>query len=48
MMKNKKRFVCRLMTKNFEPFYFDNHHFTNTGAIQLEKILDKSLKEILR
>ena len=48
MMKDKKRFVCRLMTTNFEPFYFDNHHFTNTGAIQLEKILDRSLQEISR
>lgn len=47
MMKDKSEYICRIMSKKFEPFYYDNHHFTNTGAIQLEKVLQKVFYKLL-
>ena len=47
MIKDKREYICRLMTEKFEPFYFDNHHFTNTGAIQLEKVLQKVFYKLI-
>ena len=47
MIKNKREYICRLMTEKFEPFYYDNHHFTNTGASQLEKVLQKVFYKLL-
>ena len=47
MIKNKREYICRLMTEKFEPFYYDSHHFTNTGASQLEKVLQKVFYKLL-
>ena len=47
MIKDKREYICRLMTEKFEPFYFDSHHFTNTGAIQLEKVLQKVFYKLI-
>ena len=47
MIKDKRDYNCRIMTEKFEPFYYDNHHFTNTGAIQLEEVLQKVFYKLL-
>ena len=47
MIDDKREYICRLMTEKFEPFYFDSHHFTNTGAIQLEKVLQKVFYKLI-
>ena len=47
MINDKREYICRLMTEKFEPFYFDSHHFTNTGAIQLEKVLQKVFYKLI-
>ena len=47
MMKDKRKYFCRIMSENFEPFYYDNHHFTNTGAFQLDKVLQKLFYKLL-
>lgn len=37
--------TCRISSLDFNPYYFDENHLTNTGARQLSSVFDLALRE---
>ncbi len=43
--KGKK--ICSTFSNDYKPYYFDNHHLTNTGSKLLKEDIEKILNKIL-